>query len=51
MTKSNSALVERAEYTLATGVAPDWDEFLEIQGIVSLWQVLVRELEALVKRS
>lgn len=36
MTKINSALVERAESTLATGVAPDWDEFLEIQGLHGL---------------
>lgn len=36
MTKINNALIERAEYTLATGVAPDWDEFLEIQGLHGL---------------
>ncbi len=36
MTKINNALIERAEYTLATGVAPDWDEFLEVQGLHGL---------------
>ena len=36
MTKITNALIERAEYTLATGVAPDWDEFLEVQGLHGL---------------